>query len=66
MAKNKIFTYTFGSGYQGMVAAKDVDAARLEANLEHGRASEVRGVRLATQQDISWFEGMGGRVPKVA
>jgi len=66
MAKQKLYTFTFGSGYQGMVLAKNDVEARLEANLEHGRASEVRGVRLATQQDISWFEGMGGRVPKVA
>lgn len=44
--------------------ASSLRAARSAALKEHGTRN-VTAVRLATEADIEWVRGMGGRVPKV-
>lgn len=48
-----------------MIDANSLEEANKVARQDEGRAN-VQLVRLATKEDISWVEAMGGRVPSIA
>ena len=48
---------------QAIVAAPNLWAARSQAFEDWGRQN-VTGVRIATKEDVSWQQSMGGAVPK--
>lgn len=50
------------NGTVGLIAARNINAARSQANREEG-ASNVKRVRLATQAEVDWVQGFGGHVP---
>lgn len=43
---------------------KNIEAARKGFLREAGTRAGVQLVRKATKKDISWIQGMGGRLPK--
>lgn len=44
-----------------LVRARDEDDARVRVRKEVGSRSTISGIRVATKDDIAWFEAMGGK-----
>lgn len=57
-----LFQVELYGGTVGLVAARNLQAARRKALAEEG-SSNVKNVRLATQAEVDWIQGMGGRIP---
>lgn len=57
-----LFQVELHNGQVGLVAARNINAARAQALREEG-SSNVKHVRLATQAEVDWIQGMGGRIP---
>lgn len=57
-----LFQVELHGGTVGLVAARNLEAARRKALAEEG-SSNVKNVRLATQAEVDWIQGMGGRIP---
>lgn len=60
----KLFYVSTGMGCC-IMKARDEDHARKQALIEVGTMRGVREVREATESDIAWVRGMGGRIPKL-
>lgn len=46
-----------------LVRARDEDDARVRVRKEVGTRSSLGAIRVATREDIAWFEAMGGKKP---
>lgn len=62
--KQQIYAVTLYGGYVTLIKACLLEEANELARIDEGRAN-VQSVRLATKEDIQWFRGMGGAVPKL-
>ena len=62
-AMTKLY-YTDSARGVCLVAACTLEQARREARSRVGEGS-IGVVRLATEDDVSWVEGMGGNVPVI-
>lgn len=62
--KTKIYYANTGIGCT-LLTAVSLPSAKSKAMREVGTRAGVKEVRLATEQDIAWVRGMGGRVPKI-
>lgn len=58
-----IYKVNLYGGYIGLLAAASLEEARKKAMSEQGSAN-VTNVSLASENDIEWVRGMGGRVPE--
>jgi hypothetical protein len=53
---------TLFGGYKGLIAARTLKAGLAQALRDEG-ASNVQRVELASEADVAWIRGMGGRIP---
>lgn len=63
MKKTLFYVSISGRGC-GLRAAKDEDAVRDMMAREAG-TDNIQEIREATDKDIDWVKGMGGRVPQI-
>lgn len=62
--EKKAYTFTLWNHCMGVVRADNLQVAKREMLLEYGRAN-VTSVREATEEDIVWFQAMGGAINEV-
>lgn len=62
----ELYTVKLDNGNIGIIKAKDIDDAESKAEIKARRNEcEVISVKLSTEDDIDWVEGMGGYIPKI-
>lgn len=61
-----LYTVKYDTGYMSIIKAEDIDQAWGKAERKAEQQEwEVKDVYRASEEDISWVEGMGGYIPKL-